>query len=103
MDEDRLILGLLLISAASTSLALVATYAWRRAARRAQQFQDHVLQGRHLPAPADVETLTEQLDALATRVEQLAEGHHFLCRMLSRQRPVSSPVGTTPVSLPTPH
>ncbi|MGE3616354.1 MAG: hypothetical protein AB7L66_10825 [Gemmatimonadales bacterium] len=103
MNEEILILGLLVITAVSSSVAMIAAVAWWRAARRAQQFQDHFLQGGRPPDAADDESLLARVDNLTSRVEQLADGHHFLCRLLSRQRslaPITPANGSLPARTP---
>jgi hypothetical protein len=104
MEEELFILGLVLVTAVSSTVAVVAALAWRRASRRAQQFQDHFLQGGRPPMGADVESLVARLDALGSQVDQLADGHHFLCRLLSRQRgSLPSLAGRASTPVPTPH
>ncbi|MEZ4586828.1 MAG: hypothetical protein R2909_10540 [Gemmatimonadales bacterium] len=102
MEEELIALGLLLMALLSSAAAGIAIYAWRRAAKRADRLEQHLLAGQRLPNPADVEALLSQVDALASRVDQLNEGHHFLCRLLTRQQGVV-PSESRKIGARTPH
>ena len=105
MSEELFFVGLLVAAAVSTTAAVIAGLGWRRAARRADRLEEHLL--RHsssLPRSGTPDAIALQVEGLAAQIDRVAEGQEFLARIIGeRPRPVRTDSSPNEGRVRTPH